>query len=158
MTVKHLFVIVFSSLAFILAIPCCSPKPPVGQGESFFELSSNSTVYRGKRTKDPSLKAETIPCQDNNTFRLYYSDSAAMLGLPDSITIVSYYRKDRLKYKECCIEATSSATDTWLSTGSGNKTFKAGTGKIEISGITVQHFTSTPQPDSTTLFATLEAL
>jgi hypothetical protein len=60
-----------------------------------------------------------------------------------------------LKYKECCIEATSSATDTWLSTGYPKMKIQAGTATIQINGAGLQHFTSTPQSDSTTVTAVL---
>lgn len=144
-------------LFLITVLTACFPPPtvaPAVTGNSDFSLANNSTVFKGVRTKDDNLKAITIPCQDNNTFRLYYSDSVNTLGLPDSLRIVSYSKRIKLAYKECCIEVTSSAGDTWLSTGNSKLKIAAGTGTINGSTaaqIWLQHFTSSPQPDSTTV-------
>jgi len=147
----------FVLVLFVLTIlASCHQKriDPVGTGKSDYNLGNSNDDFKGVRTKDESLQAITIPCQDNNTFRLYYSDSAKTLGLPDSLLIVSYSKKIHLNHNECCIEVTSSAGDTWLSTGSGNIKIKAGTGDIasgKFDQIWLQHFTSTPQSDSTTV-------
>lgn len=151
-----------TKLKFALILLCsmtfaaCHQKrvDPVGTGKSEYNLGNSNDGFKGARTKDESLQAITIPCQNNNTFRLYYSDSAKTLGLPDSLTIVAYSKKIHLGYKECCIEVTSSVGDTWLSTGSGNIKIAAGTGDIasgKFDMIWLQHFTSTPQSDSTTV-------
>lgn len=144
------------SLIAITVLAACHQKriDPYGTGKSDYNLGNSNDDFKGARTKDESLQAITIPCQDNNTFRLYYSDSAKNLGLPDSLTIVAYSKKIHLGYKECCIEVTSSVGDTWLSTGSGNIKIAAGTGDIasgKFDEIWLQHFTSTPQSDSTTV-------
>jgi hypothetical protein len=153
----------FTLIAFIstMLVACYQnqeEEPESKIGNSAYILGNSNTEYRGLRTKDESLKAITIPCQDNNTFRLYYSDSAITLGLPDSLTVVAYSKRTSLAYRECCIEVTSSAGDTWLSTGSGKVRFAAGTGTIATDTtdqIWLQHFTSTPQPDSTTVYFNL---
>ena len=134
---------------------CVKATDSSGEGDSYFNLDNNSTIYRGNRTNDASLKALTIPCQNNNTFRLYYSDTVLTKGMPDSLRIVSYRKAGHLAYGECYIEATSSATDTYLSTGSDNMTIAAGKGEIHIQYAVVQHFTSTPQADSTYILADL---
>ncbi len=147
------------SVLFFGSLISCGPKAKIGEGNSTYNLENNFTDFFGTLTRDGSLKALTIPCQSNNTLRLYYSDSAATLGFPDSFTVVSYGKRTRLGYKECCIEATSSATDTWLSTGSGKVKIKAGTGDIDIDTygrVWLQHFTSVPMADSTSIICHLE--
>ncbi len=142
---------------FSLSIGSCVKNTDhSGDGDSFFNLDNNNTTYHGNRTKDASLKAITIPCQNNNTFRLYYSDSAAQYGLPDSIRIVSYSKRTSLGYHEACIEATSSGIDTYLSTGSDSMDIKTHDG-IFINNAVVRHYTSGPEPDSTYILASLAA-
>ncbi len=155
---KNFTCILFGCLfVFSLSLgSCVKSTDSSGDGNSYFNLDNNTTTYRGNRTNDASLKAITIPCQNNNTFRLYYSDSVATLGMPDSLHIVSYGRAGHLGYRECYIEVTSSTTDTYLSTGFDHKTI-AGRGEIYIDAARVQHFTSTPQADSTYITANLAA-
>jgi hypothetical protein len=157
-TLQFTLILFVSIMSGCYQRPADEPEPEIGNGNSDFLLGNSATRFHGVRTKDESLKAITIPCQNDNTFRLYYSDSVVTLGLPDSLTVVSYSKKANLRYKECCIEVTSSAGDTWLSTGTEKFRFAAGTGPIS-SGIDhlvwLRHYTSVPQSDSTNVIFNL---
>ena len=150
------YLVVFAFSLFFIG---CT-KHNIFSGRDFSEFAINSVTKYGNFEKDVTLNAYTIPCQDNTTFRMYYSDSAAILGLHEFIHIVSYQKAGHLAYNEVYLEVTTSTVDTYLSTGMpGNEYDNQGPDhEWGFDTVTVQHFTSAPQPDSTTVSATFRPL
>lgn len=140
--------------AFIISVMLLSCTP-----EQVAELVSNytinGTVFHGPCTKNTSLNCYETICNNDNIFRMYYSDSAATMGLPDSMKVVSYGYRTTLGYHECCLEVVTSATDTWLSLGGDNATVTTGTAGFTVPDSRVLHFTSGPTTDTGVVSATL---
>jgi len=150
------YLIVFALSSFVIG---CE-KHNIFSGKDFSEFTINGVTKYGNFEKDVTLNAYTIPCQDNTTFRMYYSDSAATFGLPEFIHIVSYQKAGHLAYDEVYLEVTTSTIDTYLSTGMPGYEYDNLGPDHEwgFESVIVQHFTSSPQPDSTTVSATFRPL
>ncbi len=166
MKIKSLLVIAFFS-CFMFS--CDKPVDLVtGHVLSSFTLDVDGVQRFGNLTIDTTLKAVIIPCDNNHTLRMYISDSLDLNSTQTySMLIVNYSKAGHLKKQECYFEATTSATDTYLSTGSniGAPNIFQFTPKPDqdhplavITHLSVQHFTSSPQPDSTYLSIDLEQL
>ena len=159
-TISRISLIIAAGCATILS--SCGKKNPV-TGEYLAPPSTyalNGSTFSGQGDVNTSLKAIEVPCANNNTIRMYISDSLDIHGASFSgehIKIVSFAKSGHLNRLECYLEVTSSATDTWLSTGTGNVTvsstieqYHAGPGddksaaKFYFVDATVQHFTSVP--------------
>ncbi|CAN5134145.1 hypothetical protein BH09BAC6_BH09BAC6_31930 [soil metagenome] len=127
---------------------------PLG-GASYYTI--NGTQYTGTGANNTTLKAIEVPCQNNNTLRMYYSDSVATLGFPSTLKVVSYGKAGKLAYHEVYFEVVTSATDTYLSPGTDNVTFDSGGGQFfDFKNVSVQHFTSTPLNDFTIISGHLQ--
>lgn len=115
----------------------------------------NGTVFRGPCTQNTSLDCFETICTNDNIFRMYYSDSAVLIGFPDSLKVVSYGKRTTLGYREVCLEVVTSATDTWLSLGGDNVTVTTGTAGFHVPDSKLLHFTSVPTSDTGVVNATL---
>lgn len=148
--------IVLSSACFLGCEQILTGQNPIPDSE----YTINNVHFAARGNDNTTTRAIEVPCDNNNTIHLYYSpsfnDSAQtydLLGRTVTLKIVSNLRAGNLKWNECYLEVNTSAIDTWLSTGSDNKTVKvtAGTTRdndivdyYEFADVAVQHWTSVP--------------
>lgn len=106
----------------------CGKQDPV-TGEYLLPPSSytiNGNSFEGQGKHNTRLKVLEIPCNNNNTIRMYISDSfdiyeasLPQIGFSRLLNIVSYQKAGRLNRTDCYLEVSTSVGDTWLSTGTG---------------------------------------
>ena len=144
MRIKQTILIIFALSIYATLLSCSAEEVAA---VNYYSLNGKFHDADGTN-RNGQLKAIEVPCKDNNTLRLYYSDSVETLGFPDHLAIVPFTKAGHLGYRECYLEASSSATDTWLSIGvdslqqgvvvTDNKT------KFTFNYAKMQHFTSVP--------------
>ncbi len=117
----------------------------------------NANMFEGAAAVNTTLHAIELPSKTNNMLRMYYSDSAAKMGFPASMNIVSYGRAGKLRYHECYFEISTSATDTYLSFPSttDTATVRFDSKKFTFGDTRVQHWTSVPLNEFTNVSGNL---
>lgn len=151
--ILKLGLIAFASIILLIS---CAPNYNAPDNKDMSQFTINGVTKYGNLVEDASLKAYTIPCQDNSTFRMYVSDSALSLGLPSQLKIVSYQKAGKLAYNEVYLEVSSSADDTYLSTGDDAMVIAWDATKATNISANVQHFTGMPLNEFTKVEAILK--
>lgn len=147
----------------------CKKNPETGEVYRPSGYNINGVGLTGQGNVNQSLKAVEVLCSNNNTIRLYYANDSIVKYDPGffrtDLKVVSSAKAGRLKANECYLEVVTSATDTWLSTGTDsayvhvsteNGSYVTGTGQktlylFDIPPTKVQHFTSMPLTDMGTV-------
>ncbi|MGZ3751034.1 MAG: hypothetical protein ACXVA2_09445 [Mucilaginibacter sp.] len=138
-------------LSIVLFLTACPTNKIAPSGECYYDI--NGQTFTGLGANNTTLKAIEVACNNNNTLRMYYSDSVATRGFPVLLNVVAYNRAGKLGYNECYFEVVTSATDTYLSPGT-NKSFVDVTGGgqfFDFKNVSVQHFTSVPLDEFSTI-------
>ena len=146
-------VALFSIVLFLTACPTNQISP---SGECYYTI--NAQTFTGPGANNSALKAIEVPCSNNNTLRMYYSDSVATRGFPALLNVVGYNRAGKLAYNECYFEVVTSATDTYLSPGTPNSfvDVTGGGQYFDFKNVSVQHFTSAPLDEFSTITGHLQ--
>ena len=159
----YMIYLILGFFSITLSSSSCSGKKDETTGQYLLPVSYytiNGLRFEGQGAYNPSLKAIEIPCSNNNTIRMYVSDSFKVSGaynnFYEKLKIVGYQSAGHLKRLECYLEVTTSTSDTWLSTGAGDKevfayyeNYRANYADeiattFSFSDAPVQHFTSVP--------------
>jgi hypothetical protein len=142
----------------VIFLTSCAPGDGVytPAGDSVYVINGKS--FNNPATKNTTLKAIEVLCNNNNTLRMYYSDSVATMGFPSTLKVVSYGKAGKLGYHECYFEVVTSATDTYLSSGTDTSSVNVtGNGQyFDFLEVPVQHFTSVPLDEFTKIRGRLQ--